>query len=151
MPLNLSSPDLTQHPPRSSRVRLGNIVILPRMLDKCRASLAGKNGEYHYDCPLDKRCLSFLGISADALKAEVAKGKGDGEILAWVLEASSTKPSEWEIEQWSGWQAARVVTDVETRDYFNNLHKQYGPAREDVASWFDLLDVDDYVTFGGKA
>jgi hypothetical protein len=25
------------------------------------------------------------------------------------------------------------------------------PKREDVATWFDLLDVDDFVTFGGKA
>lgn len=151
MSLNLSAPDLTQHPPRSPRVRLGNIAILPRMLDKCRASLAGKNGEYHFDCPLDQRCLSFLGIAADALKAEVAKGKGDGELLAWILESSTTKPSDWDIEQWSDWQNRRVVSDVETRDFFNGLHKKYGSAREDIASWFDLLDLDDYVSFGGKA
>ena len=52
-PLNLSAPDLTQHPPRSPRVRLGGYVIFARCLDKCRATLAGKNGEYHFDCPLD--------------------------------------------------------------------------------------------------
>jgi hypothetical protein len=23
--------------------------------------------------------------------------------------------------------------------------------REDIKTWFDLLDLDDYVTFGGKA
>jgi hypothetical protein len=40
--------DLTQRPPRSVRVRLGRYIILPRLLDKCRATLAGKNGEYHY-------------------------------------------------------------------------------------------------------
>jgi hypothetical protein len=38
------------------------------MLDKGRAAIAGKNGEYHYDCPLDQRILSFLGIEAEALK-----------------------------------------------------------------------------------
>ena len=37
--------DLTQRPPRSFRVRLGNYVILARMLDKGRATVAGKNGE----------------------------------------------------------------------------------------------------------
>jgi hypothetical protein len=41
--------DLTQRPPRSFRVRLGNYVILARMLDKGRATLAGKNGEYIYN------------------------------------------------------------------------------------------------------
>jgi len=24
------------------------------------------------------------------------------------------------------------------------------PAREDVKTWFDLLDLDDHITFGGK-
>jgi hypothetical protein len=32
------------------------------MLDKGRATLAGKNGPYHYACPLDERFLSFAGI-----------------------------------------------------------------------------------------
>ncbi len=36
MPLH--TPDLTQFPPRSPRVRLGGYVILPRMLDKGRAT-----------------------------------------------------------------------------------------------------------------
>jgi hypothetical protein len=54
--------DLTQRPPRSPRVRLGGYVILARMLDKGRATLAGKNGEYNYNCPLDQNFLNFTGI-----------------------------------------------------------------------------------------
>jgi hypothetical protein len=38
--------DLTQRPPRSFRVRLGDYVVLERMLDKGQATLAGKNGDY---------------------------------------------------------------------------------------------------------
>ena len=37
--------DLTQRPPRSTRCRLGGYALLPRMLDKGRATIAGKNGE----------------------------------------------------------------------------------------------------------
>ena len=142
--------DLTQRPPRSPRVRLGGFVLLPRILDKCRATLAGKNGEYNYACPLDQRFLNFTGIDAEALKAEVAKGKGDGEILAWVQEKSKVSCAVV-IGGWSTLQENRGTTDVEMRDYFNELHKKVAPQREDIASWFDLLDVDDYVTFGGKA
>ncbi len=40
--------DLTQRPPRSPRVPLGGYVILPRMLEKGRAQLAGKAGDYHF-------------------------------------------------------------------------------------------------------
>ena len=45
--------DLTQRPPRSFRVRLGGFVILARMLDKGRATLSKKNGEYNYNSPID--------------------------------------------------------------------------------------------------
>jgi Domain of unknown function (DUF5069) len=38
------APNLTQRPPRSPRVRLGGYVILPRILDKGRATLAGNAG-----------------------------------------------------------------------------------------------------------
>jgi len=34
---------------------LGGFVILPRCLDKGRATIIGKQGEYHFDCPLDHR------------------------------------------------------------------------------------------------
>jgi hypothetical protein len=40
--MSLHTPDLTKQPPRSARVRLGGYVILPRMLDKGRATIAGK-------------------------------------------------------------------------------------------------------------
>ena len=73
--------DLTQRPPRSFRVRLGNYVVLARMLDKGRATLAKKNGEYHYDCTTDQRLVQFLGFDPAALLKELATGKGDGEML----------------------------------------------------------------------
>ena len=125
--------------------------MLPRILDKGRATLAGKNGEYKFACPLDKRFLDFVGISADALKKELAKGKGDGELLAWTQSRAKFKRTVPEIEAWSAWQNARVPTDAESRAFFNKLHQNCAPQREDVATWFDLLDLDDYVSFGGKA
>jgi len=51
--MNFHSPDLTQSPPRSPRVRLGGFAHLPRLIDKARATLAGTNGEYNYDCGMD--------------------------------------------------------------------------------------------------
>ena len=148
---NLSAPDLTKQAPRSPRIRLGGYVILPRCLDKGRASLKGKSGEYHFDCPLDKRFLDFVGIKAVALKKQLASGKGDGEILAWITANAKFKRTEPEIAAWSVFAEARVPADPESRDYLNTQHKKYGPKREDIATWFDLLDLDDYVSFGGKA
>lgn len=148
---NHPSIDLTQRPPRSARVRLGGYVILPRMLDKCRALLAGKNGEYNYACPLDQRFVNFTGIDPEALKAEVAKGKGDGELLAWIEQYAQHQRSEYDIAIWSALEEARVSKDAESRAFFQKLHENAGPERTDIGTWFDLLDLDDYVSFGGKA
>jgi hypothetical protein len=146
----LNAPDLTKQPPRSPRVRLGGYVVLPRCLDKGRATLAGKNGEYHYDCPLDQRFLDFAGINANALKKQLAAGKGDNEILNWVSANAKSKRTDSEIAAWSTQQEQRVPTDPESREFFNDLHTKVAPKREDIATWFDLLDVDDYASFGGK-
>lgn len=143
--------DLTQRPPRSPRVRLGGYVILPRLLDKGRALLAGQNGEYNFNCPLDQQFLDFAGINADALKAQLAAGPGDGEILAWVQAHSTAKRSPFEIAAWSSYQEQRGPMDIESREYYHGEHGKIAAQREDLATWFDLLDVDDYVSFGGKA
>lgn len=121
------------------------------MLDKGRATIAGTNGEYHYNCPLDQRFTSFAGVDAEALKQQLAEGKGDGEILTWVLENAANKPTEYSIAEWSAWVERRAPMDIESRQYFNEMQSKAGPAREDIVTWFDMLDLDDYVTFGGKA
>ena len=145
------TPDLTKQAPRSPRVRLGGYVILPRMLDKGRAALAGKNGEYHYACPLDHRFLDFVGIDPEALKQELATGKGDGEILEWIQAHAKNKPSDFEIASWSAHAEQRAPADTEGREYLNAIHTASAPKREDIVTWFDVLDVDDYVSYGGKA
>ena len=150
MALN-NAPDLTKWPPRSPRVRLGGYVILARLLDKGRATIAGKNGEYNYACPLDERFIEFTGIDDEALKKELATGKGDGEILEWIEKHSQHKRTEPEIEAWSEFAARRAPADAESRGFFNELQQKCAPKREDIVTWFDLLDVDDYVSFGGKA
>ena len=146
----LNAPDLTKRPPRSPRVRLGGYVILARCLDKGRATLARKNGEYVFACPLDQRFFAFVGIKPDALKKQLALGKGDGEILDWIARHSSTKPQPWEIAQWSACQNERGPTDVESREYFTGTLAKLSRKRNDVVGWFDLLDLDDHVSFGGK-
>jgi hypothetical protein len=148
---NISAPDLTLRPPRSARVRLGGYALLPRMLDKGRAAIIGKNGEYHYNCPLDQNFVNFVDIDAEALKEQLAAGKGDGEILEWINANAKSKRSPWEVVQWSQYHETRVVSDVETREFFNGLHKEVATQREDIATWADLLDLDDHVSFGGKA
>lgn len=144
------TPDLRRQAPRSPRVRLGGYAILPRMLDKGRATLAGANGEYHYDCPNDKLFFGFAGVDAAALKAELAKGKSDSEILAWIQANAKHQRLPHEIAAWSAMVENRAPDNPDSRTYFNEIHKQVAPQRKDIVSWFDLLDLDDYASFGGK-
>jgi hypothetical protein len=150
-PFNYSAPDLTLHPPRSPRVRLGGYAILPRILDKCRAELAAKNGEYHYACPLDMNFFEFTGMDPAKLKAEVAFGKSDGEILEWLLKNQPRRREPWEIAQWSAFREAAAPADNESREFVSGQVAAAKAAhREDIATWFDYLDVDDFATFGGR-
>ncbi|HVU26610.1 MAG TPA: DUF5069 domain-containing protein, partial [Verrucomicrobiae bacterium] len=100
-------------------------------------------------CPLDQRFLTFVGIDPEALKKEL--NKSDSEILEWINANAKHKRSELEIAAWSEFAEKRVPSDVESRGYFNEQVGKIAPKREDIATWFDWLDVDDYVSFGGKA
>ncbi|CAN5505925.1 hypothetical protein BH18VER2_BH18VER2_14570 [soil metagenome] len=148
----ISAPDLTKRPPRSPRIRLGGYVLLPRMLDKGRADIVGKIGEFKYNCPLDQRFVDFVGIDPAALRDQLAAGKGDGEILNWVNETAQHKRTPWEIEQWSEHMQRRGPdSDAETLQHFAEMAGALSKTREDIKTWADLLDLDDHVTFGGKA
>jgi hypothetical protein len=144
--------DLTQRPPRSMRSRLGGFVLLPRILDKGRAKLAGKNGEYNYNSPTDQHLARFLGLDLEALLNELATGKADGEILEWVQAHAKTPRDPWEIEAWSAYMEKRGPdSDAETLSGFAEYVGQHSKTREDIKTWFDALDLDDFVSFGGKA
>lgn len=149
---DFSAPDLTKRPPRSPRIRLGGYVVLPRMLDKGRAEIVGKNGEYRYNCPLDQRLIDFVGIDPAVLLEQLAAGKGDGEILEWIDANAKHRHTPWEIEQWSDYMLRRgPESDAETLQYFAEALGKISQTREDIKTWADLLDLDDHVTFGGKA
>jgi len=99
-------------------VRLGGYVMLARILDKGRAELAGTAGEYKFNNPMDQHFFRFTGITAEALKNELATGKGDGEFwrgLRRPLRTSArrgrsssgalTRPSVGRMAMWKRWSS----------------------------------------------
>jgi Domain of unknown function (DUF5069) len=142
--------DLTQRPPRGFRVRIGGLVILARMLDKGRATLAGKNGEYEYLTSIDEHLVRFLGFDPDALLKELATGKGDWEILQWIQANCKTPRQLWEIEAFSSsMERYAPDSDPETLAVFADYFKNFPKGREDLKTWFEVLELDDYVSYGG--
>ncbi|MBL9208424.1 MAG: DUF5069 domain-containing protein [Opitutaceae bacterium] len=144
--------DLTRQPPRSPYVRLGGYVLLPRIIDKARAALAGKLGEYSDDPRgMNAHFFRFTGIDPQAFKQQVATGAGDWDILQWVQAHANPSRDLWEIKAWSEYHMQRPVdSDAETLLNFAEAMKRRHPEREDIKTRFDWLDFDDYCTFGGK-
>lgn len=148
--INLSAPDLTKFPPRSPRTRLGGFVHLPRLIDKARAVAAGKGGDFHYNCPIDQQFFSYTGINPDAFMEQVKADKSDSELLAYAVETMKPKRHAAEIAAWSQWFEQYTPSPPDTRAFFNDVHRKNAPDRTDIATWFDWLELDDYVTFGGR-
>ena len=148
--VNLSAPDLTRHPPRSPRTRLGGFVHLPRLIDKARAVAAGTNGDFHYDCPMDGRFWAFTGVKPGPFMKLVKAGKSDSELLAYVMVNLKPKRTPSEIKAWSAWYEQQTPDNPDSRAFFNDVHRQNAAHRKDIETWFDWLELDDYVTFGGK-
>jgi Domain of unknown function (DUF5069) len=147
----MNAPDLTQRPPRSPRVRLGEYAILPRVLDKARATLIDRLGEYKYGNPMDQHFFRFAGIAQDALLEEVKTGAGDWDILLWVRERANPKRALHEIRAWSSYLEQMPVGDAEDLEWFTAQARRLNPARTDLHTLMDYLDADDHVSFGGKA
>ena len=142
-------PDLTQHPPRSPRVRLGGFVHLPRLLDKARAFAAGTNGAYVYEAMMDRHFFAFTGIDAAAFLEAAKSGKSDTEMLGWVMEHLNPRREPSEIVQWSSWLEALGPGSAQGHAWLAERISSYGPKRDDVRTYCEHLDLDDYVSFGG--
>lgn len=146
--INYSAPDLKQHPPRSARVRIGGFAHLARLLDKARAFAAGKNGDYMYNCPMDRNFFEFTGIDHEAMLAEIKSGKSDSEIVTWVRANTQRLPAE--IWAWSNWLEQHGPGGAAGHEWMAESVKAAAGDRDDIRSFADLLDLDDYVSFGGK-
>ncbi len=148
--ISYQHPDFTQHPPRNPRVRLGGYVHLPRLLDKARAHLAGKLGDYKWNCALDQRFTAFNGVDIEALLTEVKLGRSDTEMLAWVTANSKPPRAAWEIAAWSEWMTNLGAGNVARHTMFAEEIARNAPDREDIGTFFDRLELDDFVSYGGK-
>ncbi len=146
--INYSAPDLTPHPPRSLRVRVGGFAHLGRLLDKSRAFAAGKHGDYSYNCALDRQFFDFTGIDHEIFLAAVKAGMSDTDAIAWVQ--SHTKRTKFEIYTWSKWLEQNGPGGAGGHEWMAETVKANAGDRDDIRSFADLLDLDDYVSYGGK-
>ena len=141
--------DLTKQSPHSPRDRLAGFAIARRTVDKCRASLAGTLGDYHYDCPLDNMLFSFKGITGEQFKTAIQASKDYEDVGAW-LHANGTKKTPDEVRIWSDeMEASSLIKNPEKRAYFIEDCHRLG-LNPQMNSTFDWLEADDRDTFRRK-
>lgn len=134
--------DLRTKFPRSMKVRLGGYAHLARMIDKCRAVLAGTEGEYLYPCPMDERLLEFAGITSDQFTAAVKAHATDEGVLAWFQQhAQAHQPAE--VEDWNQRLLLRGPSSPESAAKFKKYLNAINPLRTDLTAWSDLQDLEE--------
>lgn len=134
--------DLRKDFPRSMRYRLGDYAHLARMIDKCRAVLAGTEGEYIYPCPMDDRLLEFVGITSEQFTAAVQANPTDEGVVSWFRkQATSHQPAE--VEEWNQKLLARGPSSPESAARFKQYLAAIDPSRTDISAWSDLQDLEE--------
>ncbi len=130
--------------PRSPRETLGGYVLAARAVDKCRADLVGWQGEYHSNCQLDQRWLSFAEIDYDEYRSFVATGSTDEEVAVWINE-HARKRSHAEIVIWNNRERDLRLSDLspELQEYMEDYIASFIPRNRVVYHWFDVYDLEE--------
>jgi hypothetical protein len=134
--------DLRKQFPRSMRVMLGDYAHLARMIDKCRAVLAGTEGEYMYPCPMDETLLEFAGITSEQFTAAVKANPTDEGVVAWFQQTSKPHPSA-DIDRWNRQLLARGPSSQESAERFRKYRDAIDATRTDITAWADLQDLEE--------
>ncbi|MCY3802563.1 MAG: DUF5069 domain-containing protein [Chloroflexi bacterium] len=135
--------DLTKDVPRSPYERLGGIVFLPRAIDKGRADLQGKLGDYLSRTGFSEVLLDFLGLSVDGFLDALRERETDEQVLEWVS-SNMTARSADEIEEFNRAFIDRTPQNEEEWERYRSFLAEIGQShRTDITRQFDRLDLDE--------
>ncbi|MGZ3496166.1 MAG: DUF5069 domain-containing protein [Vulcanimicrobiaceae bacterium] len=133
--------DLTKQFPRSPREQLGGMSILPRAIDKARAQLAGKLGDYvYFECSISRMLFNTLGVTDDEFLEAVRQSQTDQDVLQWVEEY--VRPERYKIEEMNQ-KLETAEPNPEQRDYFQKELQAADPGNTMVKTWADLIDLQE--------
>ena len=138
------APDLRQSYPRSLRETLAGYVLAARILDKCRATLLKRNGEYNYACSLDQLFFDFTGIDPAAFSAFVATGADDEAVARWIA-ARSCQKERLAVIKWNNRLRDMRLSEAPdfAQEYMEDYIAQHLPRHRPVYHYFDIYDLEE--------
>ncbi len=131
--------------PRSPYDAIDGLVYFLRMLDKIRINAEGalpKGYAEHLGEGFDGRCLRFLGVKYEDVKARVLAGEKDEAVFAWCR-ANGRQPTDEDIEVWSGFMQKRGWRDEASERVVFRIKEAGLEGRRDIVTMFDFIDADE--------
>jgi uncharacterized protein DUF5069 len=133
--------DLTRDYPRSPREQLDGIMLLPRAIDKARAQLEGKLGEYiYYNCRLNLRLFNTLGVTEDEFLDAVRRSPSDDALLEWIQDY--VRPERDKVEKMNQWVLHNEPKPEEREEFCSELER-VDPGNDSVNTWTELIDLEE--------
>ncbi len=133
--------DLTTDYPRSPRDELGGMMILPRAIDKARAQLEGKLGEYvYYGCRFNLKLFNTLGVTEDEFLDAVRGTQSDEEVLEWICDLVRPEPAK--VEAMNQWIRSNAPSEEERERFCSEL-ESIDPGNDQVNTWTELIDLEE--------
>jgi len=121
------------------------MAYFPRMLDKIRLHATGElDPAYHANLGkgADGRCLDFLRVTYEDVRARTLAGGTDEEILAWCMETGRTL-SPNDLIVWNGFITKLGWNDFAS-DFLAARKREAGlEARNDIQTIPQLFDVEE--------
>lgn len=135
--------DLTNGIPRSPYERMLGMVFLPRTIDKARAELTGKQGEYLFRTGQSAPCFEILGISPEQLFDALRDHRTDTEIRSWIADNKVTR-SALEIAKFNREAIERRANTPEQIEWHRNYLTGIGLAElADIVTSVERLEWDE--------
>jgi lipopolysaccharide biosynthesis regulator YciM len=123
-------------------LQLDGLAMMPRTIDKLRASLPGGNmGDYRID-GFSRRMLEMLGITEEQLRDAIASAKSDEDVSEWLREHADTS----KYEEFTQYISKRSIDDVKDKEAFMKRYPIL-ERRPDIYYLADMLEADDAEAF----
>lgn len=133
--------DLTRDYPRGPREELDGIMLLPRAIDKARAQIEGKLGEYkYYGCRFNRHLFDTLGVTDDEFLDAVRTAPDDSAVVEWIRDY--VRPERGKVERMHEWVRHNEPQADERAEFCDELER-IDPGNDSVNTWTDLIDLEE--------
>ena len=133
--------NLVQSIPRSPKIKMEGLVMVPRMIDKARAYNSNTLGEYIFPCPLDKIILKFLDTNHKEF-AHKTKRLTEKEMSFWINKKCIHRSKD-DKDRINNKALEQKPDTRESLDRFNEIRNKINPVVKNVTTWIELIELEE--------